>query len=134
MVPLAAYVTAVPRLTARYEGIKRLLSAAGTTDVTMVTCANREDIEALPAERRHCLHPEYTATRWSSKAMRMPNGTLSLSVKHILSYRDLLRRDLHAILVLEDDAKLPSSIWSQLSRYHLPCDADIFFVSASSPT
>ena len=44
----------------------------------------------------------------------MPNGTLSLALKHKLASLDMLARHLPSALIVEDDAMLPVHLWSAL--------------------
>ena len=126
---LPVYVAVVPVLAHRLATITRRLEAAGAPDVTFVECANREDVQRLPPAQRACLHPHGVRTEWTMPE-HLANGTLSLAVKHTLTFRDLLRRRLPAALMLEDDALVPASLWASLAPYALPCDADLFWLTA----
>ncbi len=122
------------------------LAAVGAPDLTLLTCANREDVDALSASDRNCLHPEYVVTHWSccwSRKTRcdqprcatgMRNGTLSLALKHQLAYRDVVRRGLARALILEDDSHLPSDMWASLAPYMraLPAEWHVFFAGSYS--
>ena len=126
---LPVYVAVVPVLSHRMAAITRRLGAAGAPDVTFVTCANREDIQQLPPAQRACLHPHGVRTEWTMPE-QLANGTLSLAVKHTIAFRDLLRRRLAAALMLEDDALVPAGLWASLAPYAVPCDVDIFWLTA----
>ena len=113
--------------------------AARVTDVTWVDCANREDIAALDAKSRRCLHPEYVPHPWARKgdithpsAFAMANGTLSLALKHQLAARDIRKRGVRAALVLEDDALVPPDLWRRLGDLAVPADADVFYLGSFS--
>ena len=128
---LPIYATVVPvRLRERMEALERRLAALGSPSVTFIECANREDVAALSAEERMCVHPRYFRMDLRGIPEELSNGTLSLSLKHALAYFDVVHRDLPAALVLEDDAMVPASLWRQLAAYHVPCDASIFWLSA----
>ena len=126
------YGLVVPKLAIRFEMIKSRLQALAATNVTFVTCANKEDVEALQPQDRTCLHPEYAKTRFSlsENQTALPTGTLSLALKHYLAYYDMWQQGLPAALVLEDDATIDPTLAPLLSKYWLPCDADIFYLSS----
>ncbi|KOO26761.1 histone h2b [Chrysochromulina tobinii] len=118
----------------RHRRMLKLLAAVGAPDLTLVGCANRADVEVLSPADRACVHPEYVTTHWSAKsASGLSNGTLSLGLKHQLAYLDIVRRRLAAALVLEDDSTIPSDLWARLGAYHVPADAQIFYVGSYSP-
>jgi hypothetical protein len=128
---LPIYATVVPvRLRERMEALERRLAALGSPSVTFIECANSEDVAALSAAERMCVHPRYFRMDLRGIPEDLSNGTLSLSLKHALAYFDVVHRDLPAALVLEDDAMVPASLWRQLAAYHAPCDASIFWLSA----
>ena len=128
---LPIYATVVPvRLRERMEALERRLAALGSPSVTFIECANREDVAALSAEERACVHPRYFRMDLKGIPEAMSYGTLSLALKHALAYFDVVHRDLPAALVLEDDAMVPTNLWRQLASYHVPCDASIFWLSA----
>lgn len=129
---LPIYVAVVPALQARVQAITRRIRALGAPDVTLVECANADDVATLSLRERRCLHPMSEATEWDVNAslLHSSHGTLSLAVKHLLAYDSLLARRLPAALFLEDDAKVPPRLWRQLRPYHVPCDFDLFWLSA----
>ena len=49
--------TVVPSLRLRYEVLTNTLQRVGVSDLTMITCMNREDVDALDHRQRKCLHP-----------------------------------------------------------------------------
>ena len=108
--------------------------------VTPIPCAPSTLIHSarrqrLPPQIYRCLHPQYTRTAWSPAARtRLPNGTLSLALKHRLAHRDIWRRRLPRALVIEDDVVLPPVLPSSLGRYLdlLPADASLFYVGSYS--
>ena len=76
------YALVSRNLPQRRSRLEARLRELGGADVTLVSCADRQDIEALDAARRRCLHPEYVATkRWGHPATGLSNGTLSLALK-----------------------------------------------------
>jgi len=130
---LPVYMMHTPELGTRRQRLLRLLAVAGAPDLTLVGCANREDVGRLSADDRACLHPEYVATHWTRPAAAgLSNGTLSLGLKHQLAYHDILRRRLAAALVLEDDSTLPPDLWRQLAAYKVPETAHLFYVGSYS--
>ena len=130
---LPIYLMYTPALAMRHRRMLKLLAAVGAPDLTLVGCANRADVEVLSPADRACVHPEYVTTHWSAKsASGLSNGTLSLGLKHQLAYLDIVRRRLAAALVLEDDSTIPSDLWARLGAYHVPADAQIFYVGSYS--
>lgn len=130
---LPTYLLHSPALHPRLRRMLRLLAVAGAPDLTVVGCANREDVDALSSGDRACLHPEYVVTHWSKPAGGLSNGTLSLGLKHQLAYLDMIERRLSAALVLEDDSTVPQDLWTRLAPLVLPRDAHIFYVGSYSP-
>ena len=130
--PPAVYIAHARRLHHRRRLIETRLQMIGPRDVTFVLCADSDEVARLSPVQRHCLHPAYARTSWSPAAGRLSNGTLSLALKHRLAHRDILHRKLSAALVIEDDALLPSDIWTQLARFRIPSDADLFFLGSYS--
>lgn len=142
------YLLSVPWLESRLKQMEVRLTALGSPDVTLVWCANREDVEELSSESISCLHPRYITTKFSRKpsggeyfnaapdprsnGLQLLNGTLSLALKHKIAYRDMLQRRLRAALVLEDDATVPRTLWQTLSTYQVPLDADVFYCGSYS--
>lgn len=127
------YLLHVPQLELRRRRMLRQLTLIGAPDLTLIGCANREDVEQLSAVDRTCLHPRYVVTHWSSRsAPHLSNGTLSLALKHQCAYLDIVRRRLAAALILEDDAVLPQGMWAKLASYAIPADAHIFFAGSYS--
>ena len=102
---LPTYLLHAPALISRRRRMLKQLTTAGAPDLTLVTCANREDVEALSHADRACLFPQYVQTHWSKKRSGvMTNGTFSLGLKHQLAYLDIIRRGLLAAMILEDDS------------------------------
>ena len=129
---LPVYVAHASRLRRRRRFVKAQLRALGAPDVTMVLCADAEEVSRLSVTQRRCLHPEYARTRWSPASGMLSNGTLSLALKHRLAHWDMHRRRLPAALVVEDDAHLTPDLWQQLAQYRAPVDADLFFLGSYS--
>lgn len=126
---LPIYVTHAPYLAQRRRAIMSRLRGLNASDVTIVKCGNRDEIEKLPAELRACLYsPTYNP--FDKGKRTIANGTLSLALKHRLAYWDLTRRKLGAALLLEDDASVPSNLWSRLRAFAIPTDADIFYLGS----
>lgn len=132
---LPIYLLTVPWLPHRMKLMEARLMALGSPDVTVVWCANKEDVEALSNESMECLHPRYVITSFSrnpsgaffnaardyrSNKLRLFNGTLSLALKHRIAYRDMLQRWLRSALILEDDATVSPDLWTTLSAYQVP--------------
>lgn len=129
---LPLYVAHAARLRKRRRALEARLLAIGAADVTFVLCAAVEEVSRLEAARLRCVHPHYSRTRWSSASGRLSNGTLSLALKHRIAHWDIYKRGLSTALVIEDDAYLPSDLWLQISRYHVPADAHLFFLGSYS--
>ena len=132
---LPIYVAHARHLHRRRQHIAEQLRTIGSTDVTYVLCADASDISALDPAVYHQLHPQYTRTAWSPAARaRLPNGTLSLALKHRLAHVDIWSRGLPRALVIEDDAVLPPTLPDELARYIpiIPDDAALFFVGSYS--
>jgi hypothetical protein len=128
---LPIYAMVVPLILGeRMEILERRLAALGSPSVTFIECANREDVGALSAEERACVHPRYFRIDLKGAGTAMSNGTLSLALKHAVAFLDVVHRNLPAAMVLEDDAMVPASLWRSLSGYYVPCDASIFWLSA----
>ena len=133
--PYPIYVAHAKRLRRRREHITKQLAAIGAADVTLVLCADASAVAALDARDYKILHPQYTRTAWSpASRVRLPNGTLSLALKHRMAHLDISRRGLPAALVVEDDAVLPPALPQQLRAYTaaLPSDASLFFIGSYS--
>ena len=126
---LPIYVTHAPFLTSRRQHVERRLAAIGANDVTFITCANKEDVRHFTAEQRACLYAP-TRNPFDHGKGTIANGTLSLALKHKLAYRDLLRRQLLAALIIEDDAGVPANMWARLSALAVPADTDIFYLGS----
>ena len=134
---LPVYVVHAPFLLERGRSIRQQLAALQVTDATFVHCANKNDVGAFSSEDRQCLHPCYALTHYiqqneaSRQFKTLHDGTLSLALKHKLVYHDLIRRKLHAALVLEDDAILPPPpfVWSDLS-VPWPLDATVVYLGS----
>ena len=132
---LPVYVAHARGLTKRRAHIEAQLRRVGAPDATFVMCGDVGVVNALDPALYGCLHPQYTRTDWSRPGVtRLPNGTLSLALKHRLAHADALRRGLNAALVLEDDAVLPPNFWTTLSVYMaaMPADASLFFIGSYS--
>ena len=129
------YVATARRLRRRRQHIIAQLKGVGAVDVTLVLCLDAEAIATLPLSTYRQLHPQYTRTAWSPATRdKLPNGTLSLALKHRLAHLDIWRRGLRHGLVIEDDAVLPAALPPQLDRYLgvLPPDAALFFIGSYS--
>ena len=128
------YVAHARKLQRRRAHIEQQLQGMGaTTDVTFVLCADADVISGLAPADYNCLHPHYTRTEWSRDGVsRLPNGTLSLALKHRLAHFDVARRGLRKALVVEDDAVLPANLWYRLAHFAVPSDAAIFFAGSYS--
>jgi len=132
---LPVYVVHAPFLMERGANMRRQLRALQVADVTFVHCINKQDVAAFSAEDRECLHPCYAVSAWTwvddnRQLKPLHNGTLSLALKHKLVYFDVLRRQLHAALVLEDDAIVPPSLWSRLQSSTWPPDASLVYLGS----
>lgn len=103
------------------------------SDVTWVECLDREQVDRLCAEERHCLSP-CIASRLGGVQFPglLNNGTLSLSLKHKAAYVDMEVRSLASAVVLEDDAFLPHNLWSLLGVVVIPGDAALYFLGSYS--
>ena len=140
LLQMPIYIMHAPVLKHRHDHMRQQLVNLHAVDVTWVYCANKEDLSVsnLGAEHRRCLHPCMAPTHWTKvntttgAQLPMPEGTLSLAVKHKLAQYDMLRRWLPSALLLEDDAVLPADLWSSLARFALPADADIFYLGSYS--
>ena len=62
---LPVYVAHAGRLRHRRHFVRTQLRALGAPDVTMVLCADAEEVARLTVAQRRCLHPVYARTRWS---------------------------------------------------------------------
>jgi hypothetical protein len=62
---LPVYVAHAGRLRRRRRFVRAQLRALGAPDVTMVLCADAEEVARLTVTQRRCLHPNYARTRWS---------------------------------------------------------------------
>ena len=62
---LPVYVAHAGRLRHRRRFVRTQLRALGAPDVTMVLCADAEEVARLTVAQRRCLHPVYARTRWS---------------------------------------------------------------------
>ena len=62
---LPVYVAHAGRLRRRRRFVRAQLRALGAPDVTMVLCADAEEVARLTVTQRRCLHPDYARTRWS---------------------------------------------------------------------
>ena len=132
---LPVYVVHAPFLMERGANMRRQLRALQVADVTFVHCINKQEVAAFSAEDRECLHPCYAVSAWTwvddnRQLKSLHNGTLSLALKHKLVYFDVLRRQLHAALVLEDDAIVPPSLWSRLQSSTWPPDASLVYLGS----
>ena len=73
---LPVYVAHASRLRHRRRFVRTQLRALGAPDVTMVLCADAEEVARLTVAQRRCLHPVYARTRWSptSGTLLVENG------------------------------------------------------------
>ena len=73
---LPVYVAHAGRLRHRRRFVRTQLRALGAPDVTMVLCADAEEVARLTVAQRRCLHPVYARTRWSptSGMLLVENG------------------------------------------------------------
>lgn len=129
------YVAHARRLRRRRQHIAAQLTRVGAADVTFVLCADADAIATLDPATYHSLHPQYTRTHWSpATRTRLPNGTLSLALKHRIAHYEIWRRGFDSALVIEDDAVLSPSLPAALAQYVaiLPRDASLFFVGSYS--
>ena len=113
----AVYVLSAPELAERRARVVAQLGELEVVDVTLVGCANRDDLVAMDAARQRCLCPELLVTRWVTNVKYLeykrqrrqfnmpfinisgfytPNhpygisfGVFSLAVKHKIAYFDL---------------------------------------------
>ena len=60
---LPVYVAHAGRLRRRRRFVRAQLRALGAPDVTMVLCADAEEVARLTVTQRRCLHPDYARTR-----------------------------------------------------------------------
>ena len=128
---LPVYVAHARHLLQRRRALEIRLQAVRVHDLTFVLCVDADEVAGLSAAHLHTLHPEYARTTWSP-ARGLSNGTLSLALKHRLAHWDILQRKLPAALVIEDDAMLPHNLWDRLATFHIPADADLFFLGSYS--
>ena len=105
------YAAVSRNLPQRRVRLEQKLAALGGSDVTLVLCADKQDVGRLDGAERQCVHPEYVATRRWFHRGGLSNGTLSLALKHQIIYAEVARRGLEAALVVEDDAVLPAELW-----------------------
>ena len=132
---LPVYVAHARALKKRRQHIESQLQRCGAPDVTFVLCGDANVVRGLNPRLYRCLHPSYTRTDWSRPGVsHLPNGTLSLALKHRLAHADALRRGLPAALILEDDAVLPAGFWVALTQAlrPIPSDASLYFVGSYS--
>lgn len=127
------YALVSRNLPQRWSRLQERLGLLGGDDINLVSCADRQDIDALSAAERRCLHPEYVVTkRWGHRALGLSNGTISLALKHQIAYAEVVRRGLAAALVVEDDAALPIDLWRRVAEYAMPADAAVFYLGSYS--
>lgn len=135
---LPIFVTHAPFLVERKAWMERQFATIAASDVTFIECFNGEDSENLTPHMRACLHPCFVEVELHAvggarpKQAGLSHGTLSLAVKHRLAAFEILRRRLHAALVLEDDAALPFELWKMLAAVRLPRNAQLFYVGSYS--
>ena len=133
--PMPIYVAHAKQFKKRRQHIASQLAIVGAAQVVFVLCADADVVAAMNYNVYECLHPEYTRTSWSPHdRTRLPNGTLSLAIKHRLAHFDIWRLRHPSALVIEDDAVLPAALPSQLEAYltALPMDASLFYVGSYS--
>jgi len=121
------------RLPRRRQHLLEQLRLAGATDVTLVHCADSDDVRALTPATRDCLHPYTVATPWTRPDTgEMGWGTVSLALKHMIAMHDMLARRLPRAVVLEDDAFLVSNFKAELRSLllHVPSDAYILHLGS----
>lgn len=127
------YALVSRNLPERWSRLQARLNLLGGDDIHLITCADRQDVDALSAAERRCLHPEYVVTRrWGHRALGLSNGTISLALKHQIAYSEVVRRGLPAALVVEDDAAVPPDLWRRVSEYAMPADAAVFYLGSYS--
>lgn len=107
---LPVYLLHAPILAARRPRMLHLLYKIGVPDLTVVTCANHDNVAGLSHRDRSCLHPSYAVTHWSGQPQALSNGTLSLALKHQLAYRDIVHRRINKALIFEDDCTVSVGI------------------------
>lgn len=132
------YVLHAPWLRGRHAHMRMQLVRLAAADVTWLTCANRDDVNAMSPQQRACAYPCVQLNRYFIKntttntPVALANGTISLALKHKLACYDMLRRGLTAALILEDDAVLQPDLWAQMARLHIPADADMVWLGSYS--
>ena len=131
-VPIAFYGLNARELRLRREHLLLQLQLARAADVTVVHCADVEDLASLGTETFRCLHPFTADTRWTPLGTRLALGTVSLTLKHMIAMKDMLTRGLPHAVVLEDDAILAHDFNSALSALLsvVPHDAHILHVGS----
>ena len=131
---LPFYVLNTPALVERRDHALSQLRRHGAADITIVHCANREDIVELPPLKVHCLHPRMAPTVYAKAQPELVAGTLSLAVKHTIAMYDVLRRHLRCGAILEDDAFLHPRFGIELNSYlpDIPVDAAVFYLGSYS--
>jgi len=137
---LPVYVLHAPNLAVRKAQILGQLRGlnGGVRNVTFVQCMNADDVGRLDAAQRACLYrpsswipyQAYSSTFPNMRAGEMYNGTLSLAIKHKIALYDIVKRNVSAALVLEDDAILPIDLWKRLHSFRVPTDADVFYLGS----
>lgn len=127
------YVTHAPWLTVRRNHILGQLGRIGAQDVTLVLCANGDEIGHLSPRARLCIHPWTMESPWKRPGYPK-NGSLSLTLKHMLAMHDMLHRRLPAAIVLEDDAEFAADFPDRFMQLlaHVPLDAAFFYLGSYS--
>jgi len=128
---LPTYVVHSPHLVHRRRSILENLERLAISSVTLVACANRDDINALHSAERACIYSS-TFNPFDKRNTILQNGTISLALKHKIAYADIVQRRIERALVLEDDAYLPMDFWKTLSSFRIPTNADIFYLGSYS--
>lgn len=125
------YVTNTPSLIGRREHVMEELRRTSATDVTIVHCANGEDVRS--ARNVSCVHPGTVRTRWTRDGARLRPGTLSLAIKHLLAIYDASLRGLSSAAIVEDDITFEDSMGG-IDRYIAACphDARVFHFASYS--
>ena len=88
----------------------------GIADITIVHCADADELRRLPNATYRTLHPGIVETRWGRAGSRLPMGTVSLALKHMIAARDLLRRGVARAGIVEDDVVFAPTAASVLQQ------------------
>jgi len=127
----AVYILHAAHLHRRRNFMEGQMSSLCAADVTWVLCCTREQYEAeLNEQQQHCIHPCVAETRWNPNRQPIPNGTISLAMKHKAAYIDMVDRKLPSAIVLEDDACVQPNIWEHLNSIRLPANATLYYLGS----